>query len=237
MITLSEAIKDGESAVDALTQKDFEEEIQHTEKMFDLFYRTFKFIVKHQDDILTEHDYVKWSILLLFVRNLRILRCAYRSMLNGYYDVSIAMQRMAFENHLLMYFFLLREKEAKKWWLGKRFSPRFLKKEVRDSLPYDEVYGILSESVHANFKMISFFSKEKGKDLEIWITKYDSTHFYRTLHGFLLFGVATLMIMIPTAFKEKFREEPLVKDIQEFVSLTKHLLKDTSKRVLEKREN
>ena len=234
-ITLSEAIRDGENAVDALTREDFEEEIQHIEKMFGLFFRIFKFFAKNSGEILTEHDYTKWSIVLLFLRNLRVLRCVHRSMLNGYYDVSVAMLRMAFENHLLMYFFLNREDEARKWWSGKRFTPKFLKKEVRESLSYDKVYRSLSELIHTNFKVTRFFSEPRGEDLAVWITNYDSARFYQTLHGLLTFGAATLMVT-PMAFRDEFKIKHLVKEISEFVSLNKLILKSAQKKSLEKKK-
>lgn len=150
-------------------------------------------------------------------------------MLNGYYDVSVAMLRMAFENHLLMFFFLDREEEARKWWSGKRFTPKFLKEEVRKSLSYDKIYGDLSELIHTDFKVTRFFSEPKGKGMAVWITNYDPAHFCATLHCLLTFGVATLMIT-SKAFREEFKKKHLVREISEFVSLNKLILKSAKKK-------
>lgn len=224
-------IENEEELVETLIRKDFEKEILHTEKMFELFMKSYSFICTHEQELLTKEDYAKWSVFVLFIRNFRILRSAYHSMFKGYYEVSIAVQRMAFENHLLMFYFMHREDEARKWWFGKRFKPRFLKKEVQERLSYKEVYGSLSEFVHANFKTTRFFWKPKGKETTIWTTDYVQEDFFRALHGILTFGVATLLITIPTIFNGKFKEEPLLKNIMDFADLNKLVLKDAWKRV------
>jgi len=95
------SIGNEEDLVEALIRKDFEKEINHMEKMFDLFLRTYDFICRHEKDFFTREDYAKHSIFLLFVRNFRILRSAFHSMIKGYYEVSSATQRLAFENHML----------------------------------------------------------------------------------------------------------------------------------------
>lgn len=219
-------IENEEKLVESLIRKDFRREIDHIGKMFELFMRSYTFICTHEDDLLSKEDYAKWSIFFLFIRNLRILRGAYHSMLNGYYEVSLAIQRIAFENHLLMYFFMHKPEEAKHWWSGKRYGLRKLKREARKSLSYDEVYGSLSEFVHANLEATRFFWKPKGEETAIWTTDCVPKDFYRVLHGLLLFGVATLLIIIPTIFAGKFKDEPLLKDIREFNSLNKQILKE-----------
>lgn len=219
-------IENEENLVGSLIRKDFEREVDHIEKMFELFMKSYSFICKHEDDLLSKEDYAKWSIFFLFIRNLRILRSAYHSMLNGYYEVSVAIQRMAFENHLLMYFFMLKPEEAKEWWSGKKYGVRRLKREARKSLSYDEVYGSLSDFVHANLEATRFFWKPKGEETTIWTTDYVPKDFYRALHGLLLFGVATLLIIIPTIFAGKFKDEPILKDIREFNAINKQILKE-----------
>lgn len=230
-------IETREKFVDALIHMNFEKEIRHIEKMFELFMRSFKFISTHEKELLTKQDYAKWSILLLFIRNLRILRCAYHAMLKGYYDVSIGIQRMAFENHLLMFFFMHKEEEAKKWWFGKRFKPKFLKEEVKERLSYDAVYGKLSKFVHANFETTRFFWEpvgKQGKQTSVWITDYIPKDFYHALHGLLLFGVSSLLIIIPTIFRDKFKDEPLIKEIRDFNAIDKVILKEALEKVREK---
>ena len=220
-------IENEESLVESLIQKNFGVEEDHVKNMFKLFMESYRFICTHEDDLLSKEDYAKWSIFFLFIRNFRILRSAYHSMLKGYYEVSLAIQRMAFENHLLMYFFMRRPEEAEKWWSGHRFGLRKLKREARKNLSYDEVYGNLSELVHANLKATRFFWKPKGEETTIWTTDYIPEDFYWALQGLLLFGVATLLIIIPTIFTDKFKDETLLKNIHEFNSLNKIILKNT----------
>ena len=219
-------IENEENLVGSLIQRDFGKEINHLKKMFELFIKSYNFICTHEDDLLSKEDYAKWSIFLLFIRNLRILRSAHHSMLNGYYEVSIAIQRIAFENHLLMYFFMHRPEEAKEWWLGKKYGLRRLKKEARKTLSYDEVYGELSQFVHANVETTRFFWKPKDEETTIWTTDFVPIDFHRALIGLSTFGMATLSIIIPTIFGTNFQEEPLLKEIQELNTLSKQTLKD-----------
>lgn len=224
-------IENEENLVKSLIQKNFKKEVDHVEKMFGLFIESYNFICAHEDDLLSKEDYAKWSIFLLFIRNLRILRSAHHSMMKGYSEVSIAIQRMAFENHLLMYFFLHKPEEAKEWWSGKKFGVRRLKKEARKSVSYDEVYSGLSEFVHANFGSTRFFWKPRGKETTIWTTDYVPESFYWALFGLSLFGVATLLIIIPAIFKNKFKDESLLRDIHKFNSLNKQILIDGLKKL------
>jgi len=219
-------IENEENLVESLIRKDFGREVDHIEKMFELFMKSYNFICKHEDDLLSKEDYAKWSIFFLFIRNLRILRSAYHSMLNGYYEVSVAVQRMAFENHLLMFFFMHKPEEAKEWWSGKRYGVRKLKREVRKSVSYDEIYGSLSEFVHANLKATRFFWKPKGEETTIWTTDYVPEHFVSALLSLLLFGASTLLIIIPTIFAGKFKDESILKDIREFNAIKEQILKE-----------
>ena len=220
------AIENEENLVESLIRRDFGGEIRHLENMFELFMKSYNFICAHEDELLAQHDYANWSVFLLFIKNLRILRSAYNSMLKGYYEVSIAIQRMAFENHLLMYFFMHRPKEAEEWWSGKRYGLKRLKREARKRLSYDEVYGELSQFVHANFETTRFFWKPKGKETTIWTTDYVPEDFCRALLGLSTFGIATLMIIVPTIFGHKFREEPLLRDIEELNASSKQILRE-----------
>lgn len=85
-----------------------------------------------------------------------IVRCAFNPCLEGYYDVSMALLRIAFENHLLLVYLSENEDEAKLWFEGKRFAPTFLRKHVdwRDSL-----YRMMSEFVHSSFRSTLVFTR------------------------------------------------------------------------------
>jgi hypothetical protein len=135
---------------------------------------------------------------------------------------------MAFENHLLMYFFMNKPDEAREWWFGKRYGVRKLKREARKTVSYDEVYGRLSKFIHANFEATMFFWKPKGKGMTIWTTDYVPRHFYQALVSLLLFGTATLLVIIPTIFADKLKDAPIPKDIIEFNAINKQILKEAS---------
>lgn len=119
--------------------------------------------------------------------------------------------------------------EAEEWWSGKRFGLRKLKREARKRLSYDAIYGNLSEFVHANFGTIRFFWKPESDTTAIWITDYVPEYLYMALHGLLIFGLATLLVIVPTIFSE-FPEEPLLKEIRDYDDKTKIVLEETLKK-------
>jgi len=225
-------IEDKERFVHSSIRLEFTKETDHIEEMFELFTKCYKFVHEHEDDVLPDaEDYAKWSTFLLFIRNFRVLRVAHHSMLKGYNEVSIAVQRLAFENHLLMFFFMFRPEEAKEWWSGKRIGLRRLKREARKRLSYDEVYAELSKLVHANIETTRFFWKPHGEGMVTWTTDVIPADFYWALQGLLTLGIATLLGIIPTIFGEEFQEEPLVKEIKEFNVSSKRILKDISEKL------
>lgn len=227
------SIGNEEDLVEALIRKNFEKEIDHMEKMFDLFLRTYDFICRNEQDFFSKEDYAKHSIFLLFVRKFRILRSAYHSMLKGYYEMSSAIQRMAFENHMLMTYFVHRPEEAKKWFSGEKIGLRRLKREYRKHYSLEKTYGRYSNLVHANFETTHFFLKPKVGEVTIWTTDYVPADFYLALLGLSAFGIGTMLTILRTLFDKKHAKEPLLKEIGEFMANDKIILDEAFEKMKE----
>jgi len=227
------SIGNEEDLVEALIRKDFEKEISHMEKMFDLFLRTYDFICRHEEDFFTKEDYAKHSIFLLFVRNFRVLRSAFHSMMKGYYEVSSATQRLAFENHMLMNYFVHRPEEAEDWFSGKKIGLRRLKREYRKHYTLDKTYGRYSNFVHANFETTHFFLKPKVKEVTIWTTDYVPVDFFLALIGLSAFGIGTMITILQSLFDKRYAKEPLLREIGEFMARDKIIFEEAFKKVKE----
>jgi hypothetical protein len=226
IMVMKKTLTKAENATESVIRKNFDKEIAHSERMFELFLKSYRFITAHQDMLLSKDDYLRWSTFLLFIRNLRILRSAFHSMLNGYYEISMAIQRMGFENHLMMYFFMRKPEEAKNWWSGRRFGLRRIKREARKTLSYDQVHANLSEFIHTNFSTTTFFCEFKGEGASVAVTDYSQKHFCLALQGLLVFGVATLLIIVPTMFYPDFKDDELVKEIETFDTSSKRIINE-----------
>lgn len=230
------SIENEEKLVEALIRKNFEKEINHMEKMFDLLLRTYDFICRNEEDFFSKEDYAKHSIFLLFVRNFRILRSAYYSMLKGYYEMSSAIQRMAFENHMLMNYFVYRPEEAKEWFSGKKIGLRRLKREYRKHHSLDKLYGRYSNLVHTNFETTRFFLKPKVKEVTIWTTDYVPTDFFLALVGLSAFGTVAILMILSTLFDEKHVKEPMLNEIRKFMANDKTILDEAFEKIKEMNE-
>ena len=225
---MSNKLEEAELIVSALTRRDFKKEIGHFDEMFELFLETFHFLSKNAP--LNEEEYIEWSGFLLFIRIFRVIRSAYKCMMYGYYDVAMALLRMAFENHLLMFYLSDRKDEAKQWFQGKRFTPRFLKKEVKKPR-YDEPYSMWSDFVHTDFKTIHWFLKEQGKGSIVSVAEQDPLQFCIVTHGLLAVGKATLALIV-YPFKQVFDRQPLKKRLLNFYK-NERIMKQVSKKIEE----
>ncbi|MCJ7422643.1 hypothetical protein MUP01_00010 [Candidatus Bathyarchaeota archaeon] len=132
--------------------EDFDTELGFIEANSELFLETFKILSK---DCYKRFTYSEDATYRISYRIFRIVRCAISSSLEGYYDVTTALLRIAYENHLLMHYLSENEDEAKLWFEGKRFAPNFVRKKV--SYSSDSLYQEMSECIHSSFKSTSLF--------------------------------------------------------------------------------
>lgn len=111
--------------------------------------------------------YSKMAVLSIGIRNFRLLYCAGDSIYNGFYDVCMILLRVVYENNLLMKYLIDNEEDAKKWLVGKRFKPSYLRMKTEDKT---RMYGLLSDYyTHANVESLfsAGVSRFNGKTLSV----------------------------------------------------------------------
>lgn len=179
------------------SKREFKEELSFVRETSEVFLRTFGILSNENVQAFTKSKDATYRIAY---RIFRILRCAFNSSFEGYYDVSMALLRIAYENHLLMNYLSKNEKEAKLWFGGKRFSPTFLKRNV--SYASDSLYQEMSEFIHSSFRStFTFTEMEKGRT-KATLGEYNKERFENVL--FLMFmTMATTIIWLSVTFAQE----------------------------------
>lgn len=220
-----------ESKVSAQTRKEFKNATNQIERGFDVLKEIIHIITKKE---AVGESFKRYTVYILSYRILRILRSAYWCMLCGYYDIAMALLRMTFETHLLLYFLSKREKEAEEWFKGKEFRPAYMRKQVAHEHSYDAIYRQMSDFVHPKIHTSStwFFRDEKGKPAEFWITEFNFARASQVTIS-LMAGLGGTLLYIPTVFpnawfeqqKEGVTIERVLKRITRWNSRTKKIMK------------
>ena len=170
------------------TKKDFFNEMDLSDKTINFYLETVNLLSEKN----VELNFSRSAVFLLSYRILRYLRCAYESMIKGYYDTSMALLRISYENHLLLYYLFQNENEAKLWFSGKKFSPSFLRKNIKYSS--DELYQKLSDFIHSNIEGTQFFLEyDKEKGTIFIIGEYDKKKAFSNMSYFLMTLVSTMI--------------------------------------------
>ncbi|MGD0979557.1 MAG: hypothetical protein ABR962_10520 [Candidatus Bathyarchaeia archaeon] len=167
--------------------KDFGTELGFIEANSELFLKTFNILSK---DYYKRLSYSEGASYRISYRIFRIMRCAVSNSLEGYYDVTMALLRIAYENHLLMHYLSENEDEAKLWFKGKRFAPKFVREKV--SYSSNSLYQKMSECIHSSFKSTILFTKVERDKLKAVLGEYDKKRFEQVIQ-------LTLMIMATTS--------------------------------------
>jgi len=180
--------------------EDFDTELGFIEANSELFLETFKILSK---DCYKRFTYSEDASYRISYRIFRIVRCAISSSLEGYYDVTTALLRIAYENHLLMHYLSENEDEAKLWFEGKRFAPKFVRKKV--SYSSDTLYQEMSECIHSSFKSTSLFTiVEEGKTKAV-VGEYDKERFEQVIL-LALMTMATTAIWLSLKFAQELMQ-------------------------------
>jgi len=179
------------------SKKDFKKELSFVREGSEVFLRTFEVLSTEK---VQEFTYSKDATYRISYRIFRILRCAMNSSLEGYYDVGMALLRIAYENHLLMRYLSENENEAKLWFRGKRFSSTFLRKNV--SYASNSLYQEMSEFIHSSFKSTFAFTEiEKGKT-KATLGEYNKEQF-KNVQSLMLMTMATTIIWLSLTFAQE----------------------------------
>jgi len=97
------------------------------------------------------------------------------------------------ENHLLLRYLSENEKEAKLWFIGKRFTPTFLRKNV--SYASDSLYQEMSEFIHSSFKSTFNFIETEKVRTKATLGEYSNEQFKDVLF-LMLMTMATTIIWL-----------------------------------------
>jgi hypothetical protein len=139
-------------------------------------------------------------ILMIGIRNFRLLQSASHSIYDGFYDACLLLLRQVYENNLLMQYLANNEKEAENWLNGK---PSFLRKKVQDRTG---AYTLLSNSfTHANFECLfsGLISEIEGNKLNIkYFPEFNEQYARLSLNIHIIFGWMSLM-HLQNAFKNE----------------------------------
>ena len=203
------------------------------EHLLNVFLKTFYvlFDLVEKDKKFTASQNASYRILW---RIFRISRCMFNSSLEGYYDVSIALMRIAFENHILLAYLSENEEEAKLWFKGKTFHPSFLRRKYlsknneKDDKWKNSMYRGMSEFIHSSFKSTLVFTQvEKGEERGV-LGEYDKAQFENAIKTtiFMLWATTVLSFFIFPEVVEN--EEWHSFSWDGFIEITKYIGQDMS---------
>lgn len=155
------------------------------------------------------------------------MRCAFKSSLEGYYDISYALLRIAYENHLLMTYLTKNEEEAKRWFRGKIFAPKFIRQKV--SYADDSLYKEMSEFIHSSFKSTLAFTEVEKSKTKATLGEY-SKESLRNMLLLILMTMITTLIWLSLTFTQIMDNEEWRSSFRKTVPKTwKYLKSETSK--------
>ena len=183
-------------------EKEFKKELRFVKETSEVFLKTFEALSNQN---VQEFTFSKDAIYRISHRIFRILRCASNASLKGYYDVGMALLRIAYENHLLVNYLSKNEEEAKLWFEGKTFKPTFLRNNV--SYASDSLYKEMCEFVHSSFKSTFAFTEiEKGRT-KATIGEYNEEKFRNVLILVLMTMASTIIWLSLTFAQELMKNE------------------------------
>ena len=207
------------------SKREFKKELSFVRKTSELFLRTFEVL---SNENVEEFTYSKDASYRISYRIFRILRCAFNSSLEGYYDVSMALLRIAYENHLLMRYLSENEKEAELWFRGRRFSPDFLRKNV--TYASDSLYQEMSEFIHSSFKSTFAFTVIENGRTKATLGEYSNEQFKNLLFLMLMTMTTTIIWLSLTFTQELMKNEEWHSMFKETVpKMWKYLKSEISK--------
>jgi hypothetical protein len=194
-------LRSEESETVEKSKEDFAERLGFVEPVSELFLQTFKVMDSQVQDLSINKDAAYRISFKIF----RTLRCSLKAALEGYYDVSMALLRIAYENHLLMKYLSENEEEAKLWFKGKGFSPSFLRKNV--SYSSNSLYQEMSEFIHCSFKSSLSFTVVEEKQTKATLGEYDKNQFDKSLLLILMILETTMIWLSITLAQELMDNE------------------------------
>lgn len=176
------------------SRKEFKKELDYLKEASEVFLKTFEVL---SDDDVQSFTNSKDASYRLSYRIFRILHCTLNPSLRGYYDVSMVLLRIAYENHLLMKYLSEKEEEARLWFKGKRFSPSFLRRNV--SYSSNTMYQDMSEFIHSSFKSTFAFTEIEDERIRAVLGEYNRNLLKKVLL-LMLITLETTIILLSLTF-------------------------------------
>jgi len=170
------------------SNRDFKKELNFINETSELFLKSFEIIGNLN---VQAFSFSKDACYRISYRIFRIVRCALKPFLEGYYDVSLALLRITYENHLLLNYLSKNETEAERWFKGKRFRAIFLRKNV--SYANDSLYQKMSEFVHSSFKSTFAFTDIEKDGTKATLGEYNKTTNENVLRLLLMTMITTII--------------------------------------------
>ena len=186
------------------SKKEFKKELSFVRETSEVFLRTIEVL---SNENVQDFTYSKDATYRISHRIFRVLRCALNSSLEGYYDISMALLRMAYENHLLMNYLSKNEREAKLWFEGKIFKATFLRKNV--SYASDSLYREMCEFIHSSFKSTFAFTVIENGRTKATLGEYSKEQFKNVLL-LMLMTMTTTIIWLSLTFAEELMKNGIL---------------------------
>ena len=203
------------------SRKEFKRELSFLSEISELFLKTFE-VLSDEIENVQKFSYGKDASYRISYRIFRVFRCALNSSLQGYYDVSMALLRIAYENHLLLNYLSQREKEAKLWFEGKTFNSAFLRKNV--SYASDSLYKKMCEFIHSSFKGTFAFTEIENGMIKATLGEYNKKRLKDVLFLMLMTMTSTIIWLSLTFAQELMKNEEWHSMFKETVpKMWKHL--------------
>ncbi len=188
-----------ESETATRSKDDFSQKLGFVESLSELFLQTANVMDNKVQDLSVSQD----AAYRMTFRIFRTARCSLKAALEGYYDVSMALLRIAYENHLLMKYLSEHENEAELWFRGRKFYVSFLRANV--SYSSNSLYQEMSGFVHCSFKSSLSFTVFEEEQTKAILGEYDKVQLGRSLL-LILMTLETTMVWLSHTLAEKLVE-------------------------------
>ena len=194
------------------SKREFKKELALLKENLDLFLKTFEVLSKRNvQDFSSSQD----ASYRISYKIFRLMRCAFNSSLEGYYEVAMALLRIAYENHLLMNYLSKNEREAKLWFEGKIYKPTFLRKNV--SYSSDSLYRNMCEVIHSSFESTFAFTETENGKTKATLGEYNKTQFMNVFMLMQMTLISTMILLSLTFAQELMTNEKWHSDFEKTV--------------------
>ena len=194
------------------SKREYKIELALMKENLDFFLKTFEVLSKKK---VHNFSFSQDASYMISYRIFRLIRCAFNSSLEGYYEVAMALLRISYENHLLINYLSKNEREAKLWFEGKIYKPTFLRKNV--SYSSDSLYRDMCEFIHSSFKSTFAFTETENGKTKATLGEYNKTQFMNVFMLMQMTLISTMILLSLTFAQELMTNEKWHSDFEKTV--------------------